>query len=107
MVFVYAKYGFTTTIILINEIKKTLLSDSISRLEEIRSAHKRNLIESRRNKNKQQPLSDLVNPALQKMTERQHATIVTKDGPRSSPLLPPEDYEQNSDSDDEPSQTAI
>ncbi|KAG2224802.1 hypothetical protein INT45_005326 [Circinella minor] len=78
----------------------TLLTDAIDALDEIDEAHKRNLKKVRKNQ-KLTSLSVLVEPTIKKMSERQHATIVTEDGPMSSPIRPPDDeFNEESDVED-------
>lgn len=70
------------------------LIETIDALERLREKHQENVRDYRYKKSPthhQKNLSTVASPKIVKMGEKQHTTIVSDDGPLSSPLCPYED----------------
>lgn len=76
-----------------------MLNQSIEELLKIQEAHEEGLGRMRKNQ-EVSSLTALINPVIKKTGEKKHATIVTDDGPMSSPIVPLEEEFEGSDFED-------
>ncbi|KAI8145744.1 hypothetical protein BJV82DRAFT_666313 [Fennellomyces sp. T-0311] len=70
----------------------SLLMESVEALKVMKHSHQESERKVRRC-HQLLSLETLVTPSVQKMGEKKHASIVADDGPMSSPIDPPSDYE--------------